>query len=83
MNSVLADIAERLTPLSDTAFLDASVLLAHILDRPRSWVLAHPDIVLSDDQQLLLNDSLARLEEGEPFPYVLGHWEFFGLDFEI
>jgi release factor glutamine methyltransferase len=83
MNSVLSDIAERLTPLSDTAFLDASVLLAHVLHKPRSWVLAHPEIVLSDDQQLLLNDSLARLEDGEPYPYVLGHWEFFGLDFDI
>ena len=24
-----------------------------------------------------------RLEKGEPFPYVLGHWEFFGMDFDI
>ena len=26
---------------------------------------------------------MQRLEAGEPLPYVLGHWEFFGLDFEI
>lgn len=24
-----------------------------------------------------------RLERGEPLPYVLGHWEFFGLDFDL
>ncbi len=30
-----------------------------------------------------MDNSLARLELGESFPYVLGHWEFFGLDFEV
>ncbi len=83
MTALLSDIAERLAPLSDTAFLDASVLLAHVLKRPRTWVLAHPELVLTAEQQTLLNDSLARLEDGEPFPYVLGHWEFFGLEFDI
>ena len=24
-----------------------------------------------------------RLESGEPLPYVLGQWEFFGLEFEV
>ena len=26
---------------------------------------------------------IQRLELGEPLPYVLGHWEFFGLDFDL
>jgi release factor glutamine methyltransferase len=83
MATLLYDTADRLAPLSDTSFLDASVLLAHILERPRSWVLAHPEAILTEGQQKQLNESLARLENGEPFPYVLGHWEFFGLDFEV
>ena len=24
-----------------------------------------------------------RLEDGEPLPYVLGRWDFFGLGFEV
>jgi release factor glutamine methyltransferase len=83
MPSLLSDIADRLAPLSDTAYLDASVLLANTLEKPRSWVLAHPEVILTEQQQAHLDRSLARLESGEPFPYVLGHWEFFGLDFEI
>jgi release factor glutamine methyltransferase len=84
MTSLLSDTADRLVSVSDTAFLDASVLLAHILKKPRTWVLAHTeDLVLTEEQQKQLNDSLARLESGEPFPYLLGHWEFFGLDFDI
>jgi release factor glutamine methyltransferase len=80
---LLPDIARRLTPISDTPDLDASVLIAHILKKPRSWVLAHPELTLTAEQQKKLDDSLTQLESGEPFPYVLGHWEFFGLEFEV
>src|SRR5512139_3750631 len=83
MASLLSDTADRLAPLSDTSFLDASVLLAHILEKPRSWILAHPEAILTQGQQTRLNEAFVRLENGEPFPYVLGHWEFFGLDFEV
>lgn len=83
MISLLSDLAAQLAPLSDTAFLDASVLLAHIVDRPRSWVLAHPELALTEEQQRQLRDSLVRLKAGEPIPYVLGHWDFFGMEFDI
>lgn len=82
-SALLSDIGTRLAPISETPDLDASVLLAHILHKPRTWVLAHPEVTLTAEQQKQLVDSLARLERGESFPYVLGHWEFFGLEFEI
>jgi release factor glutamine methyltransferase len=81
--SLLSDITDRLYSLSDTPALDASVLLAHIVDKPRTWVIAHPELRLTNRQKRQLDGSLTRLERGESFPYVLGHWEFFGLDFEI
>jgi release factor glutamine methyltransferase len=83
MPQLLADISNRLACLSATPALDASVLLAHILEKPRTWVLAHPELDLSQSQQRHLTDSLARLESGEPFPYVLGRWEFFGMEFDL
>jgi release factor glutamine methyltransferase len=82
-SSHLSKVTNRLTSLSDTPALDASVLLAHILRKPRTWVMAHPELTLTAEQQKQLDDSLLRLEAGEPFPYVLGHWEFFGMDFDI
>jgi release factor glutamine methyltransferase len=45
--------------------------------------MAHPELVLTPEQQKALSELLQRLENGEPFPYVLGHWEFFGLDLEV
>lgn len=80
---LLSDIATHLTLISDTPALDASVLLAHILGKPRTWVAAHPEVMLTQEQQATLKNSLNRLEDGEPLPYLLGHWEFFGLDFEV
>lgn len=81
--SILSDITDRLTRLSDTPALDASVLLAHILQKPRTWVMVHPKLKLTADQKKQLDDSIRRLEGGEPFPYVLGHWEFFGMEFVV
>jgi release factor glutamine methyltransferase len=82
-NPLLFDLTTQLTPISDTPALDASVLIAHIINKPRTWVMAHPELTLTSEQQKELDDSLARLERGESFPYVLGHWEFFGLEFDI
>ncbi len=73
----------RLLPLSDTPQLDAQVLLAHIFDKPRTWLLAHTTSALDSVHAATLETLLRRLEQGEPLPYVLGHWEFFGLDFDI
>lgn len=80
---LLEEITARLGPTSDSPALDASVLLAHVTRKPRTWVTAHPELTLSKGQQKQLADFLARLEGGEPFPYVIGHWEFFGLDLKI
>jgi release factor glutamine methyltransferase len=82
-DGLLAEIRQRLAPHSDSASLDAQVLLAHVLGVSRAWVLAHPEIVLTPIQQQHLTTGLERLEAGEPLPYVLGHWEFFGLDFIV
>jgi release factor glutamine methyltransferase len=83
MSSLHSEVTSRLTPFSDTPALDASVLIGHIVQRPRTWVMAHSELKLTPDQQSQLEGSIARLEHGESFPYVLGHWEFFGLDLDI
>ncbi|MCJ7530611.1 MAG: peptide chain release factor N(5)-glutamine methyltransferase [Anaerolineales bacterium] len=74
---------QRLAACTETPGLDAQVLLAFILDKPRPWVMAHPEANLSQLHSQALESALERLEHGEPMPYVLGHWEFFGLDFIV
>jgi release factor glutamine methyltransferase len=73
----------QLTSVSDSPALDTQVLLAQILEKSRTWVTAHPETYLTQTQLASAKKSISRLEAGEPLPYVLGHWEFFGLDLEI
>ena len=83
VRNVLQETHTRLSPLSDSPTLDAQVLLAHTIGKTRTWILAHPDAPLSSEQKEYLQQSVNRIELGEPLPYVLGRWEFYGLDFSI
>jgi release factor glutamine methyltransferase len=53
------------------------------MGKTRAWILAHPEAPLSEEQIEYLQQATNRLEIGEPLPYVLGHWEFYGLDFTV
>ena len=83
MSALLAQVVSQLSAVSDTPELDARVLLANILDKPRTWIEAHPETLLTRPQLATVKKAVSRLEAGEPLPHVLGHWEFFGLDLEI
>ena len=63
--------------------LDAQRLLAHLLARPRSWLIAHDDAVLDAAQADALHAGLARCGAGEPLAYVIGEAGFHGLMFEV
>jgi release factor glutamine methyltransferase len=81
--AALEQSAKRLKNLGDTPELDAQVLLAEILSRPRSWLPAHPEAKLDDHILEKLENSLQRLEAGVPLAYVLGKWQFFGMTYEV
>jgi release factor glutamine methyltransferase len=83
VGETLGKFASRFEKISEMPCLDAQVLLAYFLDRPRSWVLAHPEVQLTENQQTALESLVVRFEQGEPLPYILGNWEFFDLQFDI
>ncbi|HNT25367.1 MAG TPA: peptide chain release factor N(5)-glutamine methyltransferase [Anaerolineales bacterium] len=80
---VLPELADSLQAHTETPALDAQVLLAHLLGRPRTWIIAHHEAILTEEQKTSLAALAARLQTGEPLPYVLGHQEFYGLDFSL
>jgi release factor glutamine methyltransferase len=83
LQSVLESAADRLRSHSDTPELDAQVLLASVLKQSRSWLAAHPEARLDRELAAAFDAQIQRLERGEPLPYVLGEWEFFGLTFRV
>lgn len=68
---------------SDSARLDAEVLLAHVLDRPRSYLLAWPDAVPTDTQLRAFRSLVERRARGEPVAYLTGNREFWSLQLNV
>ncbi|MBT3240205.1 MAG: peptide chain release factor N(5)-glutamine methyltransferase [Chloroflexi bacterium] len=81
--SALTEAKKILAVVSETSSLDAHVLLAYITGGNRAWVVAHYEDFLSFEQIDRFEEALSRLKNGEPLPYVLGEWEFYGLPFRI
>ena len=63
--------------------LDAQLLLEHVLQRPRSWLLAHDDASLTEAQQAALAHLFRRRADGEPLAYLTGEKEFHGLPLRV
>jgi release factor glutamine methyltransferase len=60
------------------AALDAEVLLAHVLKRPREWLWAHDDRPLTVAQARRFRHLLAQRSRRVPVAYLTGVKEFFG-----
>ncbi|MEF3193331.1 MAG: peptide chain release factor N(5)-glutamine methyltransferase [Halothiobacillaceae bacterium] len=67
----------------DSPRADADILLAHVLGRPRSYVLAWPERELSPGQWTAFQALVERRARGEPVAYLTGSREFFGLDLAV
>ena len=63
--------------------LDAQILLAHVMGHSRTWLLTHTEALLTPPQLDEAEKAFTQLQAGTPLPYIIGHWEFFGLDLDI
>lgn len=68
---------------SPTAQLDAELLLAYVLDKPRSYLFTWPEKTLSEAQTEAYMALLARRQGGEPIAYLLGRQGFWTLDLQV
>ena len=68
---------------SDSPRADAEILLAHVMQRPRSYFVAWPEAQLSLDESVAFAALLARRAAGEPVAYVLGSRGFYGLELTV
>lgn len=62
---------------------DAKIILAHLLGKNQTFVLAHPEFVVSFFTCLSFRAHIKKRKKGWPLAYLLGHKEFFGLDFLV
>jgi release factor glutamine methyltransferase len=76
IDAVLDAAAARLATVSETARLDAEILLCQTIDMPRSYLFAHPEDVLDDRTFERFETLLRRRTNGEPLAYITGTREF-------
>ncbi|RDS84584.1 peptide chain release factor N(5)-glutamine methyltransferase [Dyella monticola] len=63
--------------------LDAEVLLAYALSKPRSWLIAHADDALSPEHVSAYKLLIEQREAGEPVAYITGRRGFWTFDLQV
>ncbi len=82
---LLFDAAEHLRsgPHSDRNRADAELLLMHVLERNRAWVLTHAEAIPPGQLAARFIKLIERRYRGEPIQYIIGETEFYGLPFTV
>ena len=79
--SALASATKALNSRSDSARLDAELLLSDALGKARSWLYAHPHDALTPAQLEQYNAAVQARCAGAPIAYLRGEQEFWSLSF--
>ncbi|MBQ7801143.1 MAG: peptide chain release factor N(5)-glutamine methyltransferase [Oscillospiraceae bacterium] len=66
-----------------TAGMMARNLLAHYSGRSQEEILTDRDMYAGEEVCRGMEDATQRLLAGEPLPYILGEWEFYGLTLHV
>lgn len=80
VSQAIREAAQRLARTSDTARLDAELLMAHALNCSRSDLLLRH---MQDAPPASFVALVERRDAREPVAYIVGQQEFFGLDFIV
>jgi len=68
---------------SDSAKLDAQILLSFVLDKPGSYLLTWPDLSISESDCQYFYTLLERRILGEPIAYIIGTKDFWSLTLSV
>jgi release factor glutamine methyltransferase len=79
--NAIRDAASRLS--GDEARLEAELLLAHVLHRPRSWFYAHAGDLLEPRDATAFDSLLRRRQAGEPVAQITGRRGFWSLELAV
>lgn len=83
IQSVLSSSAHSLKGISDSADLDAEVLLCHILKKSRTYLRTWPEKQLSKEEFTQFQALLKQRQQGQPIAYITGTREFWSRDFYV
>ena len=82
VGTLLAKARRDLGPVSG-AGLEAAVLLAHVLQVDRAWLIANSEHEVSADDCHRYRERVTRRRQGEPIAYLTGMREFWSLPLRV
>ncbi len=74
---------ERLGSAAEQPLLDAQVLLAHALEKDRSWLYAHADDPLPATAQAVFEQLIEQRAAGHPVAHLTGRRAFWAIELEV
>ena len=83
VTALLDQAYQQLAAVSDSALLDAEVLLCHCLHKNRSFIRAWPEHQLTDQQAAEFLTLIAERQQGVPIAYLTGEREFWSRLFKV
>lgn len=75
--------SSQLAAVSDTPRLDVEIILAHVLQKSRTYLFAWPEKNLTDIETVSFNQLFSRRLTGEPVAHIVGVREFWSLEFAV
>jgi len=82
ISELLQKAEQRINP-SDTARLDAEILLCDVMQFNRSKIYAHPQQLIPDDKSVLFKSLIEQRRQGHPIAHLTGKKEFWSLELAI
>lgn len=77
--AVCLRLAQQLTAVSESPRLDIEILLAHILQKERTFLFTWPETALTREQEDQFTAAFERRLGGEPVAHIIGQREFWSL----
>lgn len=83
IGAALDQAVARLKPVADLPHLEAELLLCHIVGKPRTWLHAWPEKLLTDRELASFMELVEQREQGAPVAYLTGEREFWSLALKV
>lgn len=82
-DAISSAVSDLMAPGVPDPLRDARTLLSSVLSKDLAFIIAHPEYILSDEERRGLANAVSRRSAREPLQYIIGHQEFYGLEFRV
>jgi len=83
IKDIISQYSTKLKKTSPSPILDIELLLTKVLNRPKEYLFEYPEKNLTNSQFKKFKKLFNKRAKGEPVAYLLGHKEFYNLDFKV